>query len=325
MDSLLILRSYRVMLNQWTKRNCWSFQRFFKTSFVWSLPIRQEILNVSQIGIAFHGICPPFFHPDLIATILQRCLTENFVICCNQITKIFCTRYNSANTSSARGPCDFGPLADLAISVFREVSINTVFTQILKSLGCGLQRYFMRRTGVWVSVFRNSIIHKICSEFLQPFRYVGIRASRTSLWSSFLFGFGISVGSCNNSSDASEECGSPRSCLSTRSLDTVEDVMDVEVDELEEDLGWSISCLEGVMDVKEGKREEELVDKPGNTIGTKFSALHCIRIPFFMRCGFWPLIHTWEYPCSSQSFPSDKTAAVSSRTFIVKNLPYSLT
>ena len=40
------------------------------------------------------------------------------------------------------------------------------------------------------------------------------------------------------------------------------------------------------MDVEEGKLGEELVDKPGTTIGTKFSALHCIRIPFLMRCGF---------------------------------------
>ena len=36
-----------------------------------------------------------------------------------------------------------------------------------------------------------------------------------------------------------------------------------EVDELEEDVGWLIFCLEGVMDVEEGKLEEELVDKPG--------------------------------------------------------------
>ena len=55
------------------------------------------------------------------------------MICCYQVTKIFCTRYGSANASSARGPCNFGPLTDLAISVFREVSINTVFTQILTS------------------------------------------------------------------------------------------------------------------------------------------------------------------------------------------------
>ena len=30
---------------------------------------------------------------------------------------------------------------------------------------------------------------------------------------------------------------------------------------------------------EEGKLEEELVDKPGTTIGTKFSVLQIIRIP----------------------------------------------
>ena len=63
-----------------------------------------------------------------------------------------------------------------------------------------------------------------------------------------------------------------------------------EVDELEEDVGWLPSCLEGVIDVEEWELDEELADKPGTTIGTKFSVLHCIRIPFSMRCGFWPLI-----------------------------------
>ena len=47
--------------------------------------------------------------------------------------------------------------------------------------------------------------------------------------------------------------------------------------------------------------------------------------PFLMRCGFWPLIHSWEYPFSSQSFPSDNTAGVFLRTFIVKNISNSLT
>ena len=47
------------------------------------------------------------------------------------------------------------------------MSINTVLTQILTSLECGLQRYFMR-TGVRVSMFRNFVIHQIFSEFLQP-------------------------------------------------------------------------------------------------------------------------------------------------------------
>ena len=150
MDSWLVFRRDRVILNQWTKRNDWSFKRFSKTSFAWSLPIRQEILNVSQIGITFHGFCPPFFIQTWLQQYCRRTIewlspaprlhigdcsrfttfTENLVICCNQITKIFCTRYGSAIASSARSPFDFGPVADLAISVFREVSINTVFTQI---------------------------------------------------------------------------------------------------------------------------------------------------------------------------------------------------
>ena len=70
-----------------------------------------------------------------------------------------------------------------------------------------------------------------------------------------------------------------RTCLSTHSLDTAEDVMVGEVDELEED-------HEGVIDVEEGKLEEELADKPRTTIGTKISVLHCVRIPFFKICGF---------------------------------------
>ena len=40
------------------------------------------------------------------------------------------------------------------------------------------------------------------------------------------------------------------------------------------------------MDVEEGELEEKLVDNPGTTIGTKFSVLHGILIPFLIRCGF---------------------------------------
>ena len=60
------------------------------------------------------------------------------MICCYQVTKIFSTKYGFAIASSARSSCNFGPFADLAISVFREMSINTVFTQILTSLEYGL-------------------------------------------------------------------------------------------------------------------------------------------------------------------------------------------
>ena len=47
-----------------------------------------------------------------------------------------------------------------------------------------------------------------------------------------------------------------------------------------------INFFKGVMDVEEGKLEEELVDEPGTTIGTKFSVLLCIRIPFFNEMWF---------------------------------------
>ena len=77
--------------------------------------------------------------------------------------------------------------------------------------------------------------------------------------------------------------------------------------------------------MNENWRTNLLADKPGTKIGTKFSMLNWIRIPFWMRCGFWPLIHSSEYQFSSQSFPSDNTAGVLSRTFIVKNIPNSLT
>ena len=119
-------------------------------------------------------------HHDCTSMIVSRftSFTENFVIFCIQVTKIFCTRYGSANSSSARCPCNFGPLTDLVISVFRELSTNTVFTQIHTSHWRRLWRWFMRRTGVWVSMFRNSVIHEIFSEILQPLGYV--RTQRVS-------------------------------------------------------------------------------------------------------------------------------------------------
>ena len=61
MDSWLVFRRNRVILNQWTKRNDRSIKWFSKTSLAWSFPIRQEILDMSQIAMAFHRIGPPPF------------------------------------------------------------------------------------------------------------------------------------------------------------------------------------------------------------------------------------------------------------------------
>ena len=68
-------------------------------------------------------------HHDCISVVVSRfaIITENFVISCYQVTKICGSRYGFAIASSAWGPCNFGPFTDLAISVFREMSINTVF------------------------------------------------------------------------------------------------------------------------------------------------------------------------------------------------------
>ena len=38
-----------------------------------------------------------------------------------------------------------------------------------------------------------------------------------------------------------------------------------------------------------------------------------------MRCGFWPLIQWYVYPWSSQSFPKESTARVSSRSITLTN------
>ena len=61
MDSGLIFRSYRVILNKWTKGNNKSFEWLPKTSLIGRLPIRQQVCDVSQIGVTFHRICRPTF------------------------------------------------------------------------------------------------------------------------------------------------------------------------------------------------------------------------------------------------------------------------
>ena len=60
--------------------------------------------------------------------------TENFVICCYQVTKIYARgTAPPLRLLHGAGPCNFSPLADLAISVFRELIVNTVITQIRTS------------------------------------------------------------------------------------------------------------------------------------------------------------------------------------------------
>ena len=69
---------------------------------------------------------------DCVSVIVSRItsLIEDFVICCCQVTKLFCSRYHFATASSARSHCHFGSRANFAISVSWEVSVSAVL------LGC---------------------------------------------------------------------------------------------------------------------------------------------------------------------------------------------
>ena len=61
MHSRFVFRRNRVIFDHSSKRYYWSVKRHSEPPFIGCLPIRQEILNVSQIAVAFHGICPPIF------------------------------------------------------------------------------------------------------------------------------------------------------------------------------------------------------------------------------------------------------------------------
>ena len=85
------------------------------------LPIRLQELLQAPFGflrsfcfarIRLDPLGSQVLHQDCISMIVWRftSFTKNFVIGCNQITKNFCTKYDCANTSSARCPCYFGPL-----------------------------------------------------------------------------------------------------------------------------------------------------------------------------------------------------------------------
>ena len=193
----------------------------------------------------------------------------------------------------------------------------------------------MRRTGVWVSLFRNFIIHEIFSEFLQPLR--DFRTWRCSTWFGkqrvslfyhgilficfweFLVDLGLLVigfspfyrallfiwfwillawfttGCPDRSSTIVDTVTGEMSLSIWSSRSLVLLPLDVTVgdeDELEEDVEQWLPCLERVLEVDWSRPEDELAGKPGTAIGTKFSVLQCIGIPFLMRCVFWPLIHS---------------------------------
>ena len=61
MISCLISWWNRMIFNNYSKRYYWSFKLFSKSSFVRRFPICQEVLDVSQIAIAYPRARPPPF------------------------------------------------------------------------------------------------------------------------------------------------------------------------------------------------------------------------------------------------------------------------
>ena len=153
----------------------------------------------------------------------------------------------------------------------------------------------------WVSMFWNFVIHQIFSDFSQPLR--DFRACTTwvgkqrvdlfplgflfYLFFDFYFLFAWSISGRPDLSSTVVDTVTGEMSLSVRSsLSRVWTSLSVgDEDELEEDVEQWLSCLEGVFEVDEDPEDES--DKPGTTIGTKFSVLHCIRIPFLNEMWFF--------------------------------------
>ena len=227
------------------------FQRIISVNDFW-IPICLQELLQAPLGflrsfcfgrIRLDPLGGQILHHDCTMIVSRfTTFTKNLEICCYQVAKIFCTKYGSAITPSARGPCNFGPLTDLAISVLREMSINTVLTQSSLLVDVGSKDTSWEELA-WesLSVFKNSVIHQIFSEFL-GFRWVwvfaGLAANNGSLRSitSSTFGLDTSTG---------WESIPLRSSLSRVSL-SLDTVVVGEIDELKEDVGRLLSCLESV-------------------------------------------------------------------------------
>ena len=60
-QSRCVFRRDRVIFNHCSKRYHWSVKGRSDPPFIWCLPIRQKILNISQIAVTFHRVRAPFF------------------------------------------------------------------------------------------------------------------------------------------------------------------------------------------------------------------------------------------------------------------------
>ena len=157
--------------------------------------------------------------------------TENFVIRGCLITKIFRTKYGSANASPARVPCNFRPQANITISVFQKVRVDTLLSQTCTTFA------------------RGSIGIDVAEHSYPPFKscsHAGTSCNsshRDSSSSSFLFVFSVS---------ADPRDGFPRDSSLTVSFLSVARFSVL----------TTVYCDEDVDEAGEDE-VEELVDRPG--------------------------------------------------------------
>ena len=113
-------------------------------------------------------------HHDCISVIVSRftTFTENFVICCNQ-NQYFCTRYGSANVSSARSPCDFSSGRSRNFGLSESEYKHCVYPNPHFSQPWALK--MIHEKNFCVSLCVQELCHpQDFFEFLQPFRYFGM-------------------------------------------------------------------------------------------------------------------------------------------------------
>ena len=182
----------------------------------------QELLQASLgflWSFGFARICldtlgGQVLHHDSISMIVSSftTFTENFVICCFQVTKSFSTRHGSAIAPSARGPCNFW-FSDRSRNFglwWNEFKHCAYPSPRLLDVGS--------KDGAWGELACESLRSGTLSSTkfsLNSCSHSGMSEHnglpRSVPWFSFLFGSGFLVGLVN---------GSPRSFRWTRELDT---------------------------------------------------------------------------------------------------------
>ena len=179
------VRCWRTMIPGKVFTRFAKFTRIVTVNDLWFPRRLQELLQALLFfpksfcftQVRMHPWCCQFLYHDSASMIVPRFtfFTKNFVICCCQNNKIFCSKCGCPRAFSAKSSCYHGPHPDSAVSVLRKVSINTVFVRY--HFSSRLWSWFTRRTRGCVPMSWNTFIHKILRHFLWTFWQITQRVS----------------------------------------------------------------------------------------------------------------------------------------------------